>query len=1300
MDPTVNPADRTSMQRALGSKRWMLTSALALAFLLGGLALLLYRNRLIPRPTIQQLTELPIGSSVTLLGTLTYADSVDHRFWIQDATAALLINRDPADLHLRAGESIALTGTKTQPYDPAQGPGSVNLQYLRVAPADSRVPIPPPVPASLRSFPAHDKAGVRLQLSAIVRAVARDPHGRAQLFIADGGSEFTATLPDFDDRLSQLVNTRVTIVGVGEEIRNPQGGLINRRIWVRDFSDLHLKESAPSTPPLYSIRELYRDPASTNGHLLRLRARVAGFVSPRTALLEDQWASVRCEFSDAPNLKPNSAVEISAFPSFDGLRIDLSHCSLKQILPDLPDDTQRIGVHPVLTTAKDVRELPEHEARLALPVRLRGVITYNDPVWRQLFIQDSTGGIYAKYADTPTPLHVGDDVALTGLSNPGNFAPVIVAPRFHVEGKRHLPPPVSPNPRDAANGLLDSQYVQIEGVVHPIQQNQEPDHLTFELYSSLGQIHVYTSQMYSSAEDWKKLEDATVRVRGVFGTVFNSRRQLVGYQMSTASPADVQIIEPAADSSWEALTPVGNLLQFSPHSHFGHRVRVRGSVTMIGRGLIYIQDSTGGVQIQTQVPSLHLGDSVEAIGYAAAGVYSPVLRDATVHILGPNNPVAPIVATAESLLRGQYDSQLVSIEGRILTTVEGPSGKNLVLQSGSVTFHAQLDAAEVNLSSPDFEPGAVLRLSGVSYAQVDPNRLYLLLSEEPVSFKILLRSPDDITVLQPAPWWTSQRTLTALGVLSVAILFVLAWVSALRRRVHIQGDQLQKAQETSHAIADLVHAMGEVALQQDFNTCVSVRGNEPIADLVVHFNQMLRELQERERAKQEAESKLQQQALTDELTGLPNRRLLSDRLDQILARARRDSCTVALLYIDLDGFKLVNDSLGHPVGDLLLREVSKRLRARIRASDTLARLGGDEFTVILSKIAEKQEAELVATALLGALAAKFVIEGQEITIGASIGISLFPNDGADADQLLQHADSAMYAAKRNGKNQVRIFTEDLGTSVRERLTLENQLRSALTNHEITIQYQPEFDVVSNRVVRFEALARWTHPTLGNIPPSKFIPVAEESGLILPLGEYIMEKACRQALTWQSLSDGPVQVAVNVSNVQFARDCFVDEVSSVLQRTGLRPELLQLELTESSMISSPERARKLIERLRAIGVSVAVDDFGTGYSSLSYLPRLSFDALKIDRSFIVDIASRDDTRAMVQWLVSLAHNFGMRVIVEGIETREQFEVVRSLGTNDVQGYYFGHPTNDPAKHLRPAAPGTAFQPGPGLTVLSK
>ncbi len=511
------------------------------------------------------------------------------------------------------------------------------------------------------------------------------------------------------------------------------------------------------------------------------------------------------------------------------------------------------------------------------------------------------------------------------------------------------------------------------------------------------------------------------------------------------------------------------------------------------------------------------------------------------------------------------------------------------------------------------------------------------------------------------------------------LLLVAAMLAVLALIVGgVSGTILQR--KISQPIFELAQAMNVVTLHENFAVRVSQSGTDEIIQLGTGFNAMLTELERREAAKRNAEAKLQFQALNDALTGLPNRRLFSDRLSQLFATAQRERQILALLYIDLDGFKLVNDSLGHAIGDALLVQVATRLEGRVRRSDTLARLGGDEFTVVLGNLHKKEDAAMVAKDLLDGLAAPFVIEGHQLTIGASIGISVFPDTAKEASDLMQQADSAMYASKRDGRNRATYFTPELGSLVRERLNLENQLRGAIGRGEIHLHYQPEFDVETNRLIRFEALARWTHPTLGTIPPDKFIPVAEESGLIVGLGAYIMELACSEAVRWQTLSPYPVQVAVNVSTIQFRREHFVEEVVSVLKHTGLRPDLLQLELTETIMLTGVHRAVDTMNRLRALGVGFAIDDFGTGYSCLTYLPALPFDAMKIDRGFVRDLNVKPESRAMVNSLVALAHNIGIRVIVEGVETEEQLDLIKSFGGNEIQGYLLGRPTDDPISQL--------------------
>jgi diguanylate cyclase (GGDEF)-like protein len=536
-----------------------------------------------------------------------------------------------------------------------------------------------------------------------------------------------------------------------------------------------------------------------------------------------------------------------------------------------------------------------------------------------------------------------------------------------------------------------------------------------------------------------------------------------------------------------------------------------------------------------------------------------------------------------------------------------------VLAGAKVAIEATKATGNNDLNGPSTIGLQRMKVHPAESTLVPPSAVQFL--PTPADFlQIKRRGPADLAVIRSAPFWIPPAIPTMVALFLLMVFATLMWVYILRRRVRQQTAALRKASETTQAIHDLSSAMLQVTVRRQFETEVSVRGSNEVADLVVGFNTMLSELQRRDRAMREAEARLQHLTLIDDLTGLPNRRLLTDRLSQSLAKARRENRKVALLYIDLDGFKLINDSLGHGAGDALLGQVAQRLKSRFRQSDTLARIGGDEFTLILDNVQTWADGDKAAVSVLEVLKEPFELEGHSIKMTASIGISIFPDHGNEGGQLLQQADCAMFAAKRNGKNRIVQFGDGLGSAARERLTLEGELRRAIENNEITIHYQPEFDLASNKIVRFEALARWFHPKLGTIPPLNFIPIAEESGLIVPLGAYVMERACADAVTWQSRAGRPIQVAVNVSSVQFARDSFLEEVEEALHRTGLRPSLLQLEITESATLTGVERAADLIRRLTGKGIGVAMDDFGTGYSCLSYLPRLSLDALKLDRSF--------------------------------------------------------------------------------------
>ncbi|HEY5082447.1 MAG TPA: EAL domain-containing protein [Bauldia sp.] len=410
----------------------------------------------------------------------------------------------------------------------------------------------------------------------------------------------------------------------------------------------------------------------------------------------------------------------------------------------------------------------------------------------------------------------------------------------------------------------------------------------------------------------------------------------------------------------------------------------------------------------------------------------------------------------------------------------------------------------------------------------------------------------------------------------------------------------------------------------------------------------------------------------DFLTGLPNRLLLNDRVGQAIALAPRHLNKVAILFLDLDGFKHVNDSLGHPTGDKLLQSVAKRLVSCVRGSDTVSRQGGDEFVVLLSEVQQLEDAAVTARRMLQAVAEAHTIDWHDLHVTTSIGVSVYPDDGSDAETLIKNADTAMYQAKENGRQSYRFFKPAMNVRAVERQSIEESLRRALERKELALHYQPKINIKTGAVTGAEALIRWTHPTRGPVSPAQFIPVAEDCGLILPIGGWVLREACEQARAWVDAGLPAMTMAVNVSAMEFREENFLEGLFAILSETGLDPRSLELELTESVLMKRAESAASILQSLRDRGVQVAIDDFGTGYSSLSYLRKFPVDALKIDQSFVRQISTAGDDAAIVTAVIGMARSLKLRVVAEGVETQEALEFLRAQQCDEAQGYYFSRP----------------------------
>jgi diguanylate cyclase (GGDEF)-like protein/PAS domain S-box-containing protein len=993
-----------------------------------------------------------------------------------------------------------------------------------------------------------------------------------------------------------------------------------------------------------------------------------------------------------------------------------------------------------LRTVSEVYALSKTEAAKAYPIELEGVVTYSDPEWGVLFLQNQTGPTFIDVHGISTKYPSGTRIlvkAVTGINADG---PTVAHPKVIALGSGAVPKPVKRSLAELESGKDESYLVVTEGRLRPCERDY--GRVCFRIYDGKNAAWLVVPQLDCPAA--QGLIGAIVRVRAVLGRHVDDAQKRLGPQLYVNSLDDIQIEESPAPVSFSSLPmSIHELGASEADQRFVRPIHVRGMVTWQSPGLFSIRDNSGMLFVGTRkTDTVQTGSTVDAIGFPSHGRFGLELSDSAVRLAAVQSnagAIAPLELTAAEVAKRSLDGRRVHLKARLISQSANETEFVYQLQDGGQRFNAVLLRSDVTSETVGLQRDSVLDLTGVALIRSGT-------PEWPESLLILIDSPADMVVQGGFGWLTLRRGLAILGGMGLCVVAPLVWVTLLRRTVRKQTATIRARLENELQLETKYRRLFERNLAAvytwrpdgtivDCNMAfVRLLGFQSRGDLIgrsywdfqadpAHCEQLCAALQEQALSNRDVslrredgvtvhlltnitpvstaegtvyettaidvtqlrqnQAELQRakdaavyESLNDVLTGLPNRKLFNERLALSLANARRDSGIVALLYLDLDGFKVANDSLGHSIGDVLLVLVADRLRSRVSKTGFLARLAGDEFAVILSDLNAREEAALAAESLREVLFAPFSVEGHELTINVSIGISMFPEDANDAAELVKQADSAMYAAKREGKNRVMCFSPEIGFLVHERLSMKNQLRDAVAGGEISVHYQPEFKVNGNRPIRFEALARWTHPNLGQIPPSKFIPIAEESGLISYLGAHIMHQACTEAVRWQSIVPYPIQVSVNVSGIQFLRKDFVEEVSSILLQTGLPNELLQIEITESVVLTGHRDAVEIMNRFHAMGVSIVIDNFGIGYSSLSYLPFLPFDAIKIDRSFVSNLNSQTDIKPMIRTFIMLARNIGKRVIAEGVETSAQLELIRAFGAEDVQGFLLGRPTPNP------------------------
>ncbi len=891
--------------------------------------------------------------------------------------------------------------------------------------------------------------------------------------------------------------------------------------------------------------------------------------------------------------------------------------------PEMAANAQSAVISPAskksgtLTRVSQIRALTVDQARSSLPVALEGVVTAKSDYGSAFFLQDSSAGISIECTDD-VELRVGDRVQIEGVSGPGLFAPVVQANKVRVIGHGPVPAAKGMTYRDIAKGAQDSQWIEVEGIVHSSRKSYLFDHQILVLDLQVDDRSVNIQLEDVAGFDSESLIDAKVRIRGVCYTDFNDKRQLVGVGLLVPNRNDIEVLQPAnADKFAITTTPVNGILQFGEGSH---RVKVIGVATYQVPGhVLYLQDGNDGIRIQTSSTEvIKPGARVEAVGFPVAAGYAPILQDALIRVSGSSSIVPPLPIKARDVIvqkagfyHVSYDEQLVQLQGKLVESYIRSGDRVWILMQDGVAFEAHVPVASTG-GIQQAGLGSTLLVTGICTVNVDAD-------DNALSFSVLLRSPRDIAVSGRGPWWTPFRALSSLATLAGVTIVISLWVLVLKSRVEQQTRIIRASEGRFRHLAE-----------------------------------------------------------HDALTGLANRLMLEEKIAECLAGCKSAGLAAVVLTADIDRFKHINDNYGHPIGDQILKIVATRLLSGVRKTDIIARTGGEEFTIVLGGLQDAEGARRVTSSILDLFLDPVRLSDHEIKVTVSIGAALFPDDGVDSETLRKRSDQALYEAKRTGRNRSVFATKELSDSTELTSTIEAALREGLRSDKFALYYQPICDR-SGAICRFEALLRTSDERLAQLGPSEFIRVAEESGLIIPLGRWVLEETCRQIAEWQTLELGHFRVAVNISGRQLTRKGFAEETLQMLETFHIAPELLELELTETTIMTELGSVAETVAHLAAAGLTFAIDDFGTGYSSLSRLCELPIKTLKVDRTFVNSLDKTAGNSTIISAVVQMAKSLGLEVVAEGVESSRQFTLLRNLGCDFFQGYLFSQPL--PAASVR-------------------